>query len=444
MGETIKSLKGFQDVLPSDSYKWQFVEKLTRETAELFGFREIRFPTVEYTGLFNRSVGDTTDVVQKEMYTFMDKGNRSVTLRPEGTAGTVRAVMQNGMLNDALPLRLSYITSCFRNENPQAGRLREFHQFGIEMFGAQSPSADAEVIGVAHEIFERLGLKNITLEINSIGCPECRKHYHQALKDYFAARKEELCGTCLERLEKNPLRILDCKSPICKEIAKDAPLGLDYLCDECKEHFEGVKQRLNLMGIEYRVNPRIVRGLDYYTKTVFEFVSNDLGAQSTVCGGGRYDGLIETMGGNPTPGLGFGMGLERLLLIMEAQKIEIPQPTACQLYLGSMGEAASLKALELVTALRRDGYYAECDTMNRSVKAQMKYANKIGAKLSAILGDSELESGKLNLKDMATGESMEVGFEELSDKIYEYWKQVAFEEMADEFGDLFAADQFGV
>ncbi|MBQ4153165.1 MAG: histidine--tRNA ligase [Oscillospiraceae bacterium] len=444
MGETIKSLKGFQDVLPSDSYKWQFVENLTRETAELFGFREIRFPTVEYTGLFNRSVGDTTDVVQKEMYTFMDKGNRSVTLRPEGTAGTVRAVMQNGMLNDALPLRLSYITSCFRNENPQAGRLREFHQFGIEMFGAQSPSADAEVIGVAHEIFERLGLKNITLEINSIGCPECRKHYHQALKDYFAARKEELCGTCLERLEKNPLRILDCKSPICKEIAKDAPLGLDYLCDECKEHFEGVKQRLNLMGIEYRVNPRIVRGLDYYTKTVFEFVSNDLGAQSTVCGGGRYDGLIETMGGNPTPGLGFGMGLERLLLIMEAQKIEIPQPTACQLYLGSMGEAASLKALELVTALRRDGYYAECDTMNRSVKAQMKYANKIGAKLSAILGDSELESGKLNLKDMATGESMEVGFEELSDKIYEYWKQVAFEEMADEFDDLFAADQFGV
>ncbi len=441
MGETIKSLKGFQDVLPTENYKWQFVEALTRETAELYGFREIRFPTVEYTGLFNRSVGDTTDVVQKEMYTFEDKGGRSVTLRPEGTAGTVRAVMQNGLLNDALPLRLSYITSCFRNENPQAGRLREFHQFGIEMFGAQSPSADAEVIAVAHAIFERLGLKNITLEINSIGCPECRKRYHQALKDYFEVRKGELCGTCLERLDKNPLRILDCKSPICKEIAKDAPLGLDYLCDDCKTHFEGVKERLQMMGIAYRVNPRIVRGLDYYTKTVFEFISNDLGAQSTVCGGGRYDGLIETMGGNPTPGLGFGMGLERLLLVMEAQKIEIPKPSACQLYLGSMGEAASLKALELVTMLRRDGYYAECDTMNRSVKAQMKYANKIGAKLSAILGDSELESGKLNLKDMVTGETMEVSFDALSDKIYEHWKNSEFEAMAEEFGDLFAEHQ---
>ncbi len=443
MGETIKSLKGFQDVLPNDSYKWQFVEQLTRETAALFGFQEIRFPTVEYTGLFNRSVGDTTDVVQKEMYTFMDKGNRSVTLRPEGTAGTVRAVMQNGLLNDSLPLRLSYITSCFRNENPQAGRLREFHQFGIEMFGAQSPNADAEVIGVAHEIFERLGLKNITLEINSIGCPTCRKAYHDALKAYFSAASDKLCGTCLERLEKNPLRILDCKSPICKEIAKDAPLGLDYLCDECKEHFEGVKQRLSLMGIAYRVNPRIVRGLDYYTKTVFEFISNDLGAQSTVCGGGRYDGLIETMGGTPTPGLGFGMGLERLLLILEAQQIEIPKPSVCQLYLGSMGEAASLKALELVTALRKDGYYVECDTMNRSVKAQMKYANKLGARLSAIIGDCELESGTLQLKDMRTGESESVPFDQLSERIYQHWKEAEFESLAEEFGDLFAADQMG-
>ncbi len=438
MGETIKSLKGFQDVLPSESYKWQFVEKLALETAELFGFREIRFPTVEYTGLFNRSVGDTTDVVQKEMYTFLDKGNRSVTLRPEGTAGTVRAVIQNGLLNEALPLRLSYITSCFRNENPQAGRLREFHQFGVEMFGAQSPSADAEVIGVAHEIFERLGLKNITLEINSIGCPKCRKEYHRALKEYFEAYRDRLCPTCLERMEKNPLRILDCKSPVCKEIAKDAPIGLDYLCEECREHFEGVKKRLELMGLAYRVNSRIVRGLDYYTKTVFEFVSNDLGAQSTVCGGGRYDGLIETMGGSPTPGLGFGMGLERLLLVMAAQQIEVPKPSACQLYLGSVGEAAALKALEIVTQLRRDGYYVECDTMNRSVKAQMKYANKLDARLSAILGDSELESGKLNLKDMATGESIEVSFDELSEKIYEHWKKSEFEAMAEEFGDLFA------
>ena len=441
MGETIKSLKGFQDVLPQESYKWQFVESLVRETAALSGFREIRFPTVEYTGLFQRSVGDTTDVVQKEMYTFLDKGNRSVTLRPEGTAGTVRAVMQNGLLNDALPLRLSYITSCFRNENPQAGRLREFHQFGVEAFGTQSSSADVEVIGVAQQIFNRLGLKNITLEINSIGCPKCRPNYHKALKEYFEARKEELCPTCLERLEKNPLRILDCKSPVCKEIAKDAPLGIDYLCEECEEHFAGVKKRLEIMGIPYTVNPRIVRGLDYYTKTVFEFISHDLGAQSTVCGGGRYDGLIETMGGNSTPGLGFGMGLERLFLVMEAQHIEIPKPLVCQLYLGSIGEEASLKALELVELLRKDGYYAECDVMERSVKAQMKYANKIGAKLSAVIGDSELENQALVLKDMATGETMEAKFSELSEKVYEHWKNSEFEAMAEEFGDLLAEHQ---
>lgn len=437
MGEIMKSLKGFQDVLPSDSYKWQFLEQLTLETSALFGFKEIRFPTVEYTGLFNRSVGDTTDVVQKEMYTFEDKGGRSVTLRPEGTAGTVRAVMQNGLLNDALPAKLSYITSCFRNENPQAGRLREFHQFGVEMFGAQSPNADAEVIGVADEIFKRLGLENIRLEINSIGCPKCRPIYHKALKEYFAARKEELCPTCQERLEKNPLRILDCKSPVCKEIAKDAPLGLDYICEECKDHFDGVKKRLEMMGIAFTVNPKIVRGLDYYTKTVFEFISNDLGAQSTVCGGGRYDGLIETLGGNPTPGLGFAMGLERLLMVMDAQKIAVPQPLTCQVYLGSMGEEASLKAMELVANLRRDGYYAECDTMNRSIKAQMKYANKIGAKLSAIIGDSELENGTLNLKDMATSEAEAVPFDMLSEKIYEHWKNSEFDAMAEEFGDLF-------
>ena len=441
MSEMLKSLKGFQDVLPKDSYKWQFIENLTRETAALFGFREIRFPTVEYTSLFDRSVGDTTDVVQKEMYTFDDKGGRSVTLRPEGTAGTVRAVMQNGLLNETLPARLCYVTSCFRNENPQAGRLREFHQFGVELFGAQSPNADAEVIGVAHEIFARLGLRNITLEINSIGCPKCRERYHKALRDYFEAHRDKLCPTCLTRMGKNPLRILDCKSPICKEIAKDAPIGLDYLCEECADHFEGVKKRLTMMGIEYSVNPRIVRGLDYYTKTVFEFISNDLGAQSTVCGGGRYDGLIETLGGNPTPGLGFGMGLERLLMVLEAQQIEIPKPADCLLYLGSMGEEASLKALELVTQLRRDGYYAECDTMDRSVKAQMKYANKLGARLSAILGESELAAGRLILKDMATGETVEAGFDELSEKVYEHWKKSEFEALAEEFGDLFAENK---
>ena len=408
MALEIKSVKGTADVLPSDSYKWQFVERKFLDTAQKYGFGEIRVPTFEDKRLFIRSVGDTTDVVQKEMYTFTDQGGRELALRPEGTAGVNRAVIENGLINGALPVKLSYAISCFRAEKPQAGRMREFHQLGMELFGASSPSADAEVIAFVDEFFRLLGIRNISLEINSIGCKECRKNYHAALKSYFEARKDRLCDTCLERLDKNPLRILDCKNPDCKEVAKDAPVVLDYLCDDCRAHFEGLKKRLDALGVPYTVNPRIVRGLDYYVRTVFEFVSSDLGAQSTVCGGGRYDGLIKSLGGPDQPGIGYAMGVERLLMVMKAQGIEIPAPAACDLYIGSIGEEASVEALRLCGILRKEGFSAECDIVGRSVKAQMKYADKIGARFSMVLGDNELAEKKATVKNMATGENAEV------------------------------------
>lgn len=412
MALEIKSIKGTQDVLPAQSYKWQFVERLFLDTARLYGFKEMRTPVFEETRLFTRSVGDTTDVVQKEMYTFTDKGGRDLTLRPEGTAGINRAVLQSGLINEALPVKVSYNISCFRNEKPQAGRFRQFHQLGVEMFGSASPSADVEVISFVNDFFAILGIEGLSLEINSIGCPTCRKEYHTALKQYFEARKGELCETCLTRLDKNPMRILDCKSPVCKEIAKDSPAVLDYLCDDCKAHFEGLKKRLDALNIAYVVNPRIVRGLDYYNKTVFEFVSGDIGAQSTVCGGGRYDGLLKSLGGNDQPALGFAMGIERLLMVAEAQGVEIPAPQPCDLYIASIGEEASIRALQLVTDLRNEGFYAECDTMGRSVKAQMKYADKIEALFSMVLGENELAENKANIKNMQTGESCEIMLDE--------------------------------
>ena len=405
--------RGTQDVLPADSYKWQYVEAVASEEAANFGYKEIRTPTFEHTELFNRAVGDTTDVVQKEMYTFKDKGDRSITLKPEGTAGAVRALVEHGLLNDALPLKVFYVTPCFRYEKPQAGRLREFHQFGVEAFGSANPLIDAETIGVAKAILTRLGIKNLSLEINSIGCPTCRAKYHEALHSYFASKEGELCDTCKGRLQKNPMRILDCKNPPCKEIAAGAPKMLDYLCDDCAEHFEGVKAALTASGIEYTINPTIVRGLDYYTRTVFEFLSNDIGSQSAVCAGGRYDGLVEEMGGKPMPALGFGMGLERLIMVMEKNGCEFQPENTCDIYIGSMGQAASLEAFKLVSQLRTEcGLYAECDLIGRSVKAQMKYANKIGAKYSMILGDNELSEGKAKVKNMATGESTELALGE--------------------------------
>ena len=408
MGVITKKIKGTEDVLPKDSYRWQFVEDVMRKESAAYGFKEIRTPVFEHTELFARGVGQTTDVVQKEMYTFDTKGGESVTLRPEGTAGAARAVLEHGLVNDSLPIKASYFVSCYRYEKPQAGRLREFHQFGLECYGTQSPVADAELICAAQSIFDRLGIKQLRLEINSIGCPTCRAEYHKALKEYFYGYKDELCETCNSRLEKNPMRILDCKSPVCSKIAQGAPKITDYLCDECKEHFASVQKHLDAAGVEYTVNPTIVRGLDYYTKTVFEFVTDFIGAQGTVCGGGRYDGLIEELGGKHLPSLGFAMGIERLLMLMDKQGIEIPKPSTCDLYVAVMGESASLKSFEIIKAVRSCGLIAETDVVGRGLRAQMKYADKIGAKFSMVLGDNEIEQGKAVIKNMSSGEQTEI------------------------------------
>lgn len=406
-----KAIKGTKDVLPSEVYKNQYIEATCFTVAENFGYKEMRTPVFEHTELFQRGVGDTTDVVQKEMYTFDDKGGRSITLRPEGTAGAARSFLENGLSNEALPQKICYLTSCYRYEKPQAGRLREFHQFGIECFGATSPLADAEMIALAKQIFDELGVKDLHLELNSIGCPTCRAEYHKALKEYFASRVDELCDTCRDRLDRNPMRILDCKSPVCSEIAKDAPVVLDYLCDECKEHFEKTKSYLDAMNIEYIVNPQIVRGLDYYTKTVFEFVADSIGAQGTVCGGGRYDGLIEELGGQRTPSLGFAMGLERLQLVMEAQGCEFPEPSRPDLFIVAMGDKATLKAVEIAKDMRDEGYSVVYDLNGRSLRAQMKYADKINAKYNVVIGDNEVDTKSAVLKDMATGEQSNISLE---------------------------------
>lgn len=408
------------DILPSEVYKNQFIEQTVLDIAAKFGFREIRTPVFEHTELFQRGVGETTDVVQKEMYTFDDKGGRSITLRPEGTAGAVRAFLEHGLFNEALPQKLCYVQNCYRYEKPQAGRWREFQQFGVETLGAASPAADAEIISLANEIFAFLGIEGIELHINSIGCPECRKVYHNALREYFGAHREELCGTCLERLEKNPMRILDCKSPICKEICKGAPVITDYLCDECSAHFESVKKYLDAMNIEYTVDPQIVRGLDYYTRTVFEFISNQIGAQGTVCGGGRYDGLVEELGGPHVPSLGFGMGTGRLFMLLEAQGIELPAPSACELYIAPMGEAATVKAMSLVSDLRAGGISAQTDIVGRSLKAQMKFADKLGAKYTMVLGDDEIAKGEATIKDMSGGENEVLPLDGLEDSFMQF------------------------
>ncbi len=423
-----KRPNGTKDMIPAEAHKWHTVEKVVSETAECFGFKEIRFPMFEETGLFKRSVGDTTDVVQKEMYTVSSKGEETFTLRPEGTAGTVRAVLQNGLLNEALPLKAYYIISCFRHEKAQKGRLREFHQFGVEMFGSKSYLADADVIALAQTVLLRFGIEKTVLNINSIGCPHCREKYQQALREYFGKYTDRLCDTCLSRMEKNPMRILDCKSEICSDIAKDAPVILDYLCDECKEHFENLKENLTERGIAFKVNPKIVRGLDYYTKTVFEFVSDSIGAQGTICGGGRYDGLVEQLGGQPTPALGFAMGIERLLLTMEAENCEFDQPKTCDIYIAAMGKAAEKKTVSLVSMLRDEGYHAEYDVMGRGLKAQMKYADKTGAKFTLVLGDNELLSGKAKLKNMKKGEETEIS---IGDKFLDDFSDCAIAEMFD-------------
>ena len=431
MSEINRAIKGTNDILPEESNKWQFVESKMLETALQFGFKEIRVPVFEHTEVFLRSVGDTTDVVQKEMYTFDDKGGRSITLRPELTAGVIRSAIEKGLVNGALPQKLCYIGGCYRYEKPQAGRLREFHQFGVECVGAAAPNADAEVISLAKSVLDNIGIKNISLEINSIGCPECRKEYHKALKEYFSANAENLCDTCKDRLDRNPMRILDCKSPVCKKIAENAPVVIDFLCEDCRDHFEKVKANLEAMQIEYKVNPKIVRGLDYYTRTVFEFVSGDIGAQSTVCGGGRYDGLIGQMGGPKTPSLGFAMGIERLMMVLSAQNAELPEAPTCDLFIATLGENAILKASALCRLLRDEGYKVQTDICGRGLKAQMKYADKIGAKFSLVLGDNEVESGKATLKNMSNSAEKEIALDEIVEELGEELRKILFEKIAE-------------
>lgn len=410
-----KAARGTGDVLPAVSYRNRFVESTMLEIANNFGFKEIRTPVFEHTELFNRSVGETTDVVQKEMYTFNDNGGRSITLKPEGTAGAVRAFLEHGLFNEPMPQKYSYVTPCYRYEKPQAGRLREFHQFGVECFGAADPSEDAEVIALAKSIFDFFGIDDLRLEINSIGCKTCRAAYQNALREYFTARKDDLCETCRGRLDRNPMRILDCKSPVCSEIAAGAPKILDYICDDCRAHFDLTQKYLGAMGIEYTVNPTIVRGLDYYTRTVFEFVTGSLGAQSTVCGGGRYDGLVEELGGSSVPACGFAIGLERFMMLLDASGIDLPKEEPPELYIAAMSVEANLVAAKMAAELREEGVPCLFDTVGRSLKAQMKYANKTGALFTVVLGEDEIKNGAARVKCMADGTETELTLEDFAE-----------------------------
>lgn len=400
----INAPKGTKDVMPEESYKWQYIEDSFKDICDEYGFGEMRTPMFESTDLFNRGVGETTDIVQKEMYTFEDLGHRSITLKPEGTSPAVRAFIESKHYADMQPTKYCYNTPCFRYEKPQAGRLREFHQFGVENFGTPSMLADAEAIALADDFLKRMGVEDIGLHINSVGCRECRPVYRKALQDFLRPHYDDLCDTCKSRFETNPMRILDCKSPEDQEIIKNAPMMIDYLCDDCRNALEELKSYLDAMDIKYIVDPKIVRGLDYYTKTAFEFVTTKIGAQGTVCGGGRYDHLIEEIGGPSMPGVGWGMGKERLLLIMEQNGADFGGEKNIEVFFAYIGDSAKKYALKLVREMRQQGIRAAIDTHDRNLKGQLKYANKLGASYSVVIGDDEIASGDLTLKDMSTSE----------------------------------------
>ena len=404
----IKAPKGTKDTMPRDSYKVQYIEKEFSELCRLYGFREVRTPMFESTELFNRGVGETTDIVQKEMYTFEDLGHRSITLKPEGTSPAVRAFIESHDYAEMQPTKYYYDTPCFRYERPQAGRLREFHQFGVENFGTPDMMADAEVIALASDFIKKIGIEDVELRINSVGCRECRPVYRKALQDYLRPYYEDLSDISKDRFEANPMRIIDSKDITDQRIAKDAPYMLDYLCDDCKAAFEALKTNLDAMGISYVVDPRIVRGLDYYTKTAFEFVTTKIGAQGTVCGGGRYDHLVEEIGGPSIPGVGFGLGKERLLILMEQNDIIVDDPNVPDISVSFIGDKARLYALDLVHKLRAGGVSAIIDTLNRNLKGQMKYANKLNARYSVVIGENEIEKGIVTLKNMHSGEQKEI------------------------------------
>ncbi|MEI3235126.1 MAG: histidine--tRNA ligase [Intestinibacter bartlettii] len=413
-----KAPRGTKDITPKDVYKWHYVEKKFREICALYGYEEIRTPIFEHTEVFARSVGDTTDVVQKEMYSFTDRGDRQLSLKPEGTAGVIRSFIENKMYADTQPTKLYYITPCFRYERPQAGRQRQFHQFGIEVLGSDGPSVDAEVISLAVQFFNEMGLKNLSVNINSVGCPTCREEYNRKLKEYLDKKVDVLCETCLERKDKNPMRVIDCKNPHCKENLQDIPFMIDHLCDDCKDHFEKLQTYLKEMDINYVVDKTIVRGLDYYKKTAFEIISNDIGSQSTVCGGGRYDGLVEMLGGpKGISGIGFGLGVERLLLTLENNNIEIENPKSTDIYIATIGDAAKTKSFKLIKDLRPNHISADNDHLDKSLKAQFKYSDKLNAKYTVVIGDDELANDTATLKNMKTSEQTTIKLSELVDEL---------------------------
>lgn len=409
--------RGTNDILPGEVEKWQYLERQIRELCREYGYAEIRTPIFEHTELFQRGVGETTDIVEKEMYTFLDRGERSITLRPEGTAPTVRAFLEHKLQAQPQPTKLFYIGPMFRYDRPQAGRYRQFHQFGVEVFGSNDPMVDAEVIAMAMDLYDRLGLTDLELQINSVGCPNCRGKHREALQAFLQPHLENLCPNCRGRFERNPMRILDCKSEHCQALTREAPTTTRCLCSGCAAHFAAVQKYLNLLNIPYVVNERLVRGLDYYTNTAFEIVAKDIGAQSSIGGGGRYNGLMEQCGGPALPGIGYALGLERILLTLEQQGVNLPVETNFDVFIAALGEAARSRVFPLLFALRRLGVRADMDYLNRSLKAQMKYANKYQAKYTVIVGDNELSRGVATVREMATGAQVELPLADLADQL---------------------------
>ena len=416
----IQAPKGTRDILPNVTHRWHYLESIIREVCRIFGYQEIRVPLFEHTELFSRGVGETTDIVQKEMYTFTDKAGRSLTLRPEGTAGVARAFIEHGMSAQPMPHKMYYYGPMYRYENVQHGRYREFWQFGCEVIGSAGPEADVEVIAILKTLFEKAGLKETDLRINSIGCAVCRPQYHKLLRDYFEPKIEHMCADCRRRFERNPLRIIDCKQEQCKKEIADAPLTLDHICNECQEHFEGLKSGLSNIGIKYSIDKKIVRGLDYYTRTVFEYISNSDSIKtlgSSICGGGRYDGLVSVCGGPQTPGVGFSVGIERLFIELDSNSIVLPDPNGTDIFIVAAGIPAKMYAARMVSRLREAGICAEMDLNDRSVKAQMKYANKRNAVYTVVIGDNEIDAGKAVLRKMADGEVKEVSLDNFCDEL---------------------------
>ncbi|WP_338825754.1 histidine--tRNA ligase [Neomoorella thermoacetica] len=407
--------RGTEDILPEEVGRWYLLENTAREVSRLYGYREIRTPIFEHTELFNRGVGDTSDIVEKEMYTFIDRGDRSLTLRPEGTAPVVRAFVEHSLEARGLPVKLFYLGPMFRYGRPQAGRLRQFHQFGVEAFGSRDPALDAEVIALAMDFYTRLGLKDLELHLNSVGCPACRPAHREKLKAYLRPRLEELCPTCQGRFERNPLRIFDCKSPACQEIVREAPTVTASLCPDCAGHFHRVQEYLKALGIEFILDEHLVRGLDYYTKTAFEIMVKGIGAQSSIGGGGRYDGLVAALGGKQVPGIGFGLGLERVLLALETQGQEPPPEGGVDVLVVTAGTGVDLAAFRLLAGLRAAGIRADKDYLERSLKGQMKFANRYPARMALILGEEELARGRVSVRRLDAGSQEEVPLEAVVD-----------------------------